>query len=263
MVEARPQGADGHESFVVRYRGACFVATILGVVAVFIAFGVLHLEISLAIVVALLLAGGIVGLGVLVGPRDQPSQQAAHDVPSRRTNASIGDGAAARRSDAADGIFISYRRQDEAAFAGRLYDRLARQFGTERVFIDVDSIHLGLDFTEIIDASLARCRILLVVIGARWVDARNERGQQRLANPHDFVRMEIETALARPAVRVIPVLVDDAPLPDLAELPASLSPLTRRQALAMANTSFGADADHLVRTLDHILQDGSGGPRKH
>lgn len=153
------------------------------------------------------------------------------------------------------GIFISYRRQDEAAFAGRLYDRLSERFGPDRVFIDVDSIHLGMDFAEVIDTSLRQCRILLVVIGSRWTHVRDERGQHRLANPHDLVRLEIETALDRPAVRVIPVLVDGTAPPDLRDLPPSLHALVRRQALSIANASFGPDSEFLIRTLQRILDE--------
>jgi hypothetical protein len=46
------------------------------------------------------------------------------------------------------GIFVSYRRQDSAHLAGRLYDRLADRFGEGQVFMDVDTIKLGVDFAE-------------------------------------------------------------------------------------------------------------------
>ena len=36
------------------------------------------------------------------------------------------------------GIFISYRRDDSAGYAGRLYDRLTARFGGDRVFMDVE-----------------------------------------------------------------------------------------------------------------------------
>jgi hypothetical protein len=58
------------------------------------------------------------------------------------------------------GIFISYRRQETGDLAGRLYDRLADRFGEARVFMDVDTIELGVDFTEVITrrrSGPARC----------------------------------------------------------------------------------------------------------
>ena len=39
-----------------------------------------------------------------------------------------------------DSIFISYRRQDSAAHAGRLYDRLTAHFDAAKIFLDIDSI---------------------------------------------------------------------------------------------------------------------------
>ena len=38
------------------------------------------------------------------------------------------------------GVFICYRREDAAGFAGRIYDRLKNGLGRESVFIDVDNI---------------------------------------------------------------------------------------------------------------------------
>ena len=40
-------------------------------------------------------------------------------------------------------IFISYRRDDASANAGRLCDWLQRQFKTDNVFLDVDRIAPG------------------------------------------------------------------------------------------------------------------------
>jgi hypothetical protein len=43
-------------------------------------------------------------------------------------------------------IFISYRRDDSADVAGRIYDRLVDSFGEDLVFKDVDNIPFGMDF---------------------------------------------------------------------------------------------------------------------
>ena len=40
-------------------------------------------------------------------------------------------------------IFISYRRDDTAGYAGRIHDRLEREFGADLLFMDVDTIPLG------------------------------------------------------------------------------------------------------------------------
>jgi hypothetical protein len=54
------------------------------------------------------------------------------------------------------GVFISYRRQEASAQAGRLHDRLAGRFGEDQIFMDVDSIELGVDFLEAINRALIR-----------------------------------------------------------------------------------------------------------
>jgi hypothetical protein len=112
----------------------------------------------------------------------------------------------------APGIFISYRRQDAPHLAGRLYDRLGEHFGQERVFMDVDSIEPGLDFGEIIERAVSSSAVMLVLIGDKWLTTTDPRGRQRLDNPDDYVRLEIEAALGR-EIRVIPVLVEGAAMP--------------------------------------------------
>jgi TIR domain len=94
-------------------------------------------------------------------------------------------------------VFISYRREDAAYAAGWLFDRLAEQFGADQVFKDVDSIPPGDDFVEVITAAVASCNVMLVLIGDRWLTLTDEQGRPRLDNSDDFVRLEIEAALAR------------------------------------------------------------------
>src|SRR4051794_24284923 len=100
------------------------------------------------------------------------------------------------RDDVPDGrIFVSYRRQEDAGNAGRLCDRLKYVFTPERVFMDVDGIHSGDDFKRIIEQEIARCDVLLAVIGKGWADIRDEANARKLDNPDDFIRIEIDAAL--------------------------------------------------------------------
>ena len=103
-------------------------------------------------------------------------------------------------------IFISYRRGEDAGFAGRLFDRLGRTFRRQRLFMDVDSIAPGEDFVSILEARVAECDVLLALIGRGWLTAIDEAGGRRLDNGEDFVRIEIATALTL-AQRGIPVLL--------------------------------------------------------
>lgn len=149
-------------------------------------------------------------------------------------------------------IFVSYRREDAAYPAGWLFDRLVDHYGDDHVFRDVDSIPLGDDFVKEITAAVGSCAVLLTVIGARWLTVVGEGGQRRLDDPTDFVRLEIEVAFAH-GVRVIPVLVDGARMPNVTELPASLAQLAHKQALEFSPNRFRSDTDRLLKDLDRRL----------
>jgi hypothetical protein len=147
-------------------------------------------------------------------------------------------------------IFVSYRRDDEAAGAGRLHDRLADRFGKEHVFFDVDTIEPGLDFREVINAAVGRCDVLIAVIGQRWL-AIDDEGESRLRHKNDLVRLELEAALARD-VRVIPVLVENARMPRPGDLPRSLAALSYRNAHPVRHASFHADVTRLIDVLARL-----------
>jgi TIR domain len=152
------------------------------------------------------------------------------------------------------GIFISYRREETAYPAGWLYDRLVDHFGGGHVFKDVDSIELGDDFVEVISSAVGSCDVLLALIGDRWLAITDEDGRRRLDDAADFVRLEIEAALTR-NVRVIPILVEGARMPRVAELPPSLAKLARRQALELSPARFDFDTSRLLRVLDRTLDE--------
>jgi hypothetical protein len=109
-------------------------------------------------------------------------------------------------------IFISYRREDSSAAAGRLHDRLREHYGRDNVFMDVDSIEPGLDFIEAIERTVSSCDVLIALIGRQWLTITDADGQRRLNDPGDFVRHEVATALKR-NVRVIPALIQDTRMP--------------------------------------------------
>ncbi len=159
-------------------------------------------------------------------------------------------------------IFISYRRGDSIATAGRIRDRLVQTYGRKNVFFDNDDIAHGQDFVKILESKVAECDVLLAIIGPAWLNASDEKGRRRLDDPEDFVAIEIGSALARDKTAVIPVLVDGAKIPSAAELPAGLKPLARRNAIELRNTQFTADVERLVQSLTPLMAGGkssSGG----
>jgi hypothetical protein len=150
-------------------------------------------------------------------------------------------------------VFLSYRRDDSAGHAGRLYDGLARRLDSGSVFRDVDALEPGQDFVAAIHARLADCRIFLTLIGRDWVDARDAAGQQRLSLADDYVRLEVAAALARSDVRLIPVFVQGATMPPAEQLPEDLRGLTRLQGLSLRDDTWDADVDRLVASIGKTL----------
>ncbi|HEV2235143.1 MAG TPA: pentapeptide repeat-containing protein [Ktedonobacterales bacterium] len=149
-------------------------------------------------------------------------------------------------------IFISYRRLDSAAVAGRLYDRLVGYFGSESVFKDVDSIQIGANFVDVITDAIRGADVMLVLIGRNWLNTQASDGHRRIDDPHDFIRIEIEGALrfGRP---IIPVLLDGAAIPSPAELPPSLAQLAMYNALVLRHDpDFSADVRQLISALDRL-----------
>jgi hypothetical protein len=145
-------------------------------------------------------------------------------------------------------IFLSYRREDASAWAGRLRDALAAQFGEENIFQDVATVRPGQKFTDAIDTALSRSDVALAVIGPRWLTATAADGEPRLAKSDDYVRAELTAALAH-TTNVIPVLVGGAKMPTAGELPAGLEELGLRQAVVLHDESWRQDVDGLIQSL--------------
>jgi len=144
-------------------------------------------------------------------------------------------------------IFISYRRDDSTSATGRLADALEAHFGDDRVFRDRE-IAAGENFVAAIERSVDSSTVVLVVVGRRWLAALDAAGRRRLDDPGDFVRLEIERALAG-RVAIVPVLVEGAAMPSAADLPPSLAEFTRCQAVELADTRWRYDVEQLIEML--------------
>jgi hypothetical protein len=140
-------------------------------------------------------------------------------------------------------IFISYRRGLTQDIVDHLRHRLSESF--EDVFQDIESIDPGVDFIERTNQALGRAQVVLVVIGPDWAEGG------RLHSPKDFVRLEVEQALQRDDIIIIPVLVRDAPMPRESDLPESLRPLLRRNAMQLrSGKDFNFHASLLERAIE-------------
>jgi hypothetical protein len=104
----------------------------------------------------------------------------------------------------------------------------------------------------VITTAVESCDVLLALIGDRWLAVTDSDGQRRLDSPQDFVRLEIEAALTR-NVRVIPILIEGARMPQAHELPEGLAKITRRQAQELSPNRFDIDTRRLLRVLDRTI----------
>lgn len=141
-------------------------------------------------------------------------------------------------------IFISYRRQDTQGYAGWLHQLLTERYGKSNVFRDVASIGPGEHFPTKIARTIEACSEVFVLIGPSWL-LRDASGRLRLDDPDDWVRLEIEAALQR-GVRIIPLLLEGATMPDRKVLPPSLGRLFEAQSFQIRDATFVEDVRRVI-----------------
>jgi hypothetical protein len=157
-------------------------------------------------------------------------------------------------------VFICYRREESAAHAGRLHDAMVARFGEGNVFMDVE-LAPGVDYVKRIPEVVAGCHVLIVVMGPRWATIEDGDGDVRIADPDDFVRLEVEAGLRRPDVTPIPVLVSGARMPRREDLPTEVEPIARRNALELSEGRWRYDVGRLMSTLDELLPEATKATR--
>ncbi len=149
-------------------------------------------------------------------------------------------------------ILISYRRSDSSAITGRIFDRLSHHYGEDSVFMDVDSIPIGIDFRNHIQETLLRTDVLIAVMGTNWL-GRDAAGAVRMIEKTDPVRVEIETALGR-KTPIIPVLIDGAKMPASSELPPELGNFVFLNAAEVTTgRDFRTQMDRVIGAIDRTV----------
>jgi hypothetical protein len=160
-------------------------------------------------------------------------------------------------------IFISYRRDDTLSATGRLADALAGRFGADEVFRDVHAIDAGSDFRAALRDAVRRSEVMLVVMGRFWTTHRETPAAPRLDEPNDYVRFEIEEALAQ-ELPIVPILVEGATMPRADALPDSIRPLAFRHAHEISDSRWADDTERLVDVLVELTsvrpRTGPGAP---
>ncbi len=150
-------------------------------------------------------------------------------------------------------IFISYRRNDEPAAAGRIYDALASEYGADGVFKDVDRIKPGQNFEKVIRASFTETATVIAVIGNRWEGKRFLR-KPRLFDQNDWVRTELVIA-DHAGIPVIPILIDRSEFPAARALPRPLRFLTEIHAPSLRHERWNDDLSVLLDTIRNSYSD--------
>jgi hypothetical protein len=156
-------------------------------------------------------------------------------------------------------IFISYRRDDSSGHVGRLYDALSAHFGRKRLFFDIDHIAPGQDFVRVLEESLNRSSVMIVVMGKRW-GGTGRVGSRRIDDPGDFVRLEVASGLKRPELKMIPALISGAKMLGPAALPEELKDLSRRNAIELSDTRWREDVERLIVSLERDMAEAA--PRR-
>lgn len=147
-------------------------------------------------------------------------------------------------------IFISYRRSDSERETGRIDDHLIAHFGRDAVFRDVDSLPLGVDFRAYLNHKVNQCKVLIAVIGDRWLDELNKRF---LNDETDWVREEIAWALEREST-IIPVFVGSKDSVAAADLPMPVAALAyRNSAQVRPGSDFRSDMNRLIRSIEKVV----------
>lgn len=156
-----------------------------------------------------------------------------------------------------ESIFINYRRSDTITICDLLDSDLRRIFGQKSVFRDVKTVGGGTHFPSQIQEAIARCKIGVVLIGDRWLDATDENNNRRLEDVHDYVRTEIEALLERyrrDRVPVLPILVQNAQIPAAEKLPASLQLLVEMDALRLRpEPEYNGTLQLIVQAIAHYV----------
>ena len=156
-------------------------------------------------------------------------------------------------------IFISYRRADTAGYAGWLNYCLAPEFGQLNVFRDLNRLQAGDGFREEIIRTLRQCDVVLCLIGPAWATITDAHGQERLKQPNDLVRREVAASLAPPKQMVIPVLVQEAKMPEASDLPEDLQGITGLNAQVMSDADWDRSLAQLLGRLQALSAENETG----
>jgi hypothetical protein len=140
-------------------------------------------------------------------------------------------------------LFISYRRKSWPSVQ-LLEENLGEQIEGS-IFVDYKSID-DTDFERSIIHHLRDSDIVLVVV------TEDTFAPNRIHNEKDWVRREIALALEMKKP-IIPILIDNYPLPSSASLPENIRDITKKQAIEFYPAYFDAAVRRLVAFITKVV----------
>ncbi|MEM7058575.1 MAG: TIR domain-containing protein [Pseudomonadota bacterium] len=149
-------------------------------------------------------------------------------------------------------IFINYRRQDSRGTTFALREKLLKYFKHNELFLDIEGLGGGEDFVNALANTVSLADVMVVVIGAEWLEARDDDGNLRLHQDDDFVRIEIASAIAQDK-KILPVLLEGTEMPSADDLPDDLKELARRNAAELRLNRIDDDARAIAQTLKKLV----------
>ena len=150
-------------------------------------------------------------------------------------------------------IFISYRRGDTASAAMWLHQGLTRWLPDAHVLVDVASLVPAADWMRQVVETVRLSDWVVVLIGHDWLE-RGLEGKLRLEDRSDVVRLEVATAIAQ-GIPILPVTVDDAPLPPSNLLPLDVARLVRFQRETLSSAGDEADIRRIATLVKEVRED--------
>ncbi|MEX3106810.1 MULTISPECIES: TIR domain-containing protein [unclassified Streptomyces] len=144
-------------------------------------------------------------------------------------------------------IFVNYRTKGGKETAYLCDQALSARFGRDSVFLAKKSIELGDNYAGVLDGAVRRCRVLLALIHEGWADTpdRDRPDRPALHAPQDWVRREIEEALASGAL-IVPVFIGrHVEQLDPRRLPQSIAELAECQYTRVELATFDDDITRL------------------
>jgi tetratricopeptide (TPR) repeat protein len=146
-------------------------------------------------------------------------------------------------------VFISYRRADGEEAANRLREALKLEYPSMRVFFDQDVLVAGDQFVTEIKEELEKANLFLLLIGKYW---HSREGRERLYQPDDILCREVVYAL-RKRVHIIPVLIDNAKMPNTKQLPKKIKSIASLHAEQLRLNHFESDWQQLKKSINKII----------